>query len=171
MVKSTKMHNERRIVLGRSRAYMLAGFAAVALIAGGGAANAQTIHGGPATPLSCQQQYTAWRAGPVRAAGQQVMTDLTALKSANSEDVSQLTYGLRRLSYDSSTLERYPMPTCADPAGYWAQSITYMGNSAAMYAQRPGSMPVISPAAFMQRVRNLRTRLSAELSRTVGLKG
>lgn len=161
-----------RITLRRSRVYMLASLAPVGLIAVGGAANAVASHGGPANPLSCKQQYVAWTNGPVRAAAQQLRTDLTAMQSVSgSGNVPQITYGLKRVSYDTSAVERYPMPGCADPAGYWAQSLTYLGSSAARGASDPGSLTMLSPAAFMQRVRSIRTKLSAELARTVQGKG
>jgi hypothetical protein len=168
VVNSTKMPVERR---RRSRVYLVAGLAAVALIAGGGHAYALTSHGGQTKPLSCKQQYTTWRNGPARAAGQRVMNDLTAIQSASrGANTSQMTYALRALSSDSSALERYPMPACADPAGYWLQSLKYMSASAAMSAARPGT-PVMSSAVFMQKAQSLRSKLSAELARTVGIKG
>lgn len=162
MVKPTKM---------RSRAYILVGLAAVALISGGGDAYALASHSGPAKPLSCKQQYVTWRNGPARAAGQQLMNDLTAIQSAgNGSGIPQVMYALRRTSSDTSVLERYPMPACADPAGYWSQSLRYLGSSAAMSAARP-DQPVMSSATFMQKAQTLRARLSAELARTVGVKG
>jgi hypothetical protein len=82
-----------------------------------------------------------------------------------------MVYALRTLSSDASALQRYPMPACADPAGYWAQSLRYL-KAAGDNAGRATSVAGLIRAAEgpLQQVRTLWTRLRTELARTVGAR-
>jgi hypothetical protein len=74
----------------------------------------------PAPRSSCKQQYSAWKYGPARAPGKKLVTALNAVQSASdSEDVPVLLAALKTAGAAAASSARYPMPSCADPHGYW----------------------------------------------------
>jgi hypothetical protein len=62
------------------------------------------------------------KTGPARAEARQVTEALGALQSA-AEDLVLMTDALKRSARAAHQLHAYPMPTCADPAGYWKKSL------------------------------------------------
>lgn len=167
----------------RSPGPLYAGLAALVLIAGGGAAYALTsrssasrppagsAESSPAKPLTCKQQFTAWKTGPAKAIAQSFKSDGNALQSAaNSQDIPALDSALKTIGNDATQLKAYPMPACADPAGDWTQilaGIKAAGDNANSASGLAGLMVALGP---MQHVKSLETELDAELARTVGVK-
>lgn len=151
----------------RFRAPLYTRVAALA-IAAGGAAYVLTGGGSPAKPLTCKQQYQQWKTGPAEAlAKRTLMTDDDALKSAaSSTDIPELDAALKRLGADATQLGQYPMPPCADPAGYWKQmmaDIKAAGDNAGASSGLAGLMTAMGP---LEKVKPLEAKLSAELTRT-----
>jgi hypothetical protein len=71
-----------------------------------------------AKPLTCKQQYDAWKTGR-RAQGKQLDADLSKVSAARSgEDIPAVTSGLKTAGADAVTLDQYPMLACANPGGY-----------------------------------------------------
>ena len=71
---------------------------------------------------------------------------------------------------DAGQLEQYPMPACADPAGYWTQMLADLkaaGDNAGATSGLGGLITAMAPA---EKVKPLDTELSAELARTAGVK-
>lgn len=67
-------------------------------------------------PVSCSLQYQTWAHGQ----GKGVIAALDAVSSAETAgDVRVLTVTLNRAKPAISSAGRYPVPSCADPRGYW----------------------------------------------------
>lgn len=155
----------------RSRILLYAGIAAVIVIAGGGAAYA-LIGRGSAKPLTCAQQYQAWKTGPADILAKRTFgPDATALTAAgNSDDIPAMDSALAKLGQDAGQLEQDPMPVCADPAGYWTQMLADLkaaGDNAGSTSGLGGLITAMAPA---EKVKPRETELSAELARTAGVK-
>lgn len=166
----------------RSRGLMYAGVAAVVVLAGGGTAYALTSHssgnppastaaGSPSQPLTCKQQFSAWRTGPAKALAEGFKADGTALDSAASaEDIPATDAALKKIGNDANQLNAYPMPACADPAGYWTQILAGIKAAGDNADSTPGLAGLLAAEAPMQHVKTLEAKLNAELMRTVGVK-
>lgn len=144
--------------------------AAAAVIILGGAAGAYELTR-PAAPLTCKQQYAAWKGGPADAIAKQLTgPDNTALQAASSnDDIPATDSALVKFGTDAKALESYPMPACADPAGDWAQvlaKIAAAGDNAGATSGLGGLMTAMAP---LEQLKPLETRLDAELKRTVGV--
>ena len=155
----------------RSRIPLYAGIAAVIVIAGGGAAYALAGRGS-SKPLTCAQQYQAWKTGPADMLAKRTFgPDDTALTAAgNSDDIPAMDSALAKLGQDAGQLEQYPMPACADPAGYWTQMLADLkaaGDNAGATSGLGGLITAMAPA---EKVKPLDADLSAELARTAGVK-
>ena len=77
---------------------------------------------------------------------------------------------LAKLGNDAAQLEKYPMPACADPAGYWTQMLGDLkaaGDNAGATSGLGGLLTAMAPA---EKVKPLETELQAELARTAGVK-
>jgi hypothetical protein len=153
-----------------SRSLVYAGIAALIVIAGGGAAYALAGHGtgsaSAAKPLTCKQQYDAWKTGPARAQGKQIVADLSKITAAASaEDITALTSALKTAGDDATTLEQYPMPACADPGGYWVQMLARIKASGDNAASASGLSALILAEVPLKEVPGLEAKLTAELKR------
>jgi hypothetical protein len=154
----------------RSRWPLYAGIAALVVIAGG-AAYTLAGHGSAAKPLTCKQQFAAWKTGPAHALAASFKGDGNALQSAsNSEDIPQTEAALKKLGDDAAQLEQYPMPACADPASDWTQILAGIKAAGDNAGSTPGLAGLLTAMAPMQHVKALETELNAELERTVGVK-
>ena len=155
----------------RSRIPLYAAIAAVIVIARGGAAYALAGRGS-SKRLTCAQQYQAWKTGPADILAKRTFgPDDTALTAAgNSDDIPAMDSALAKLGQDAGRLEQYPMPACADPAGYWTQMLADLkaaGDNAGSTSGLGGLITAMAPAEI---VKPLETELSAELARTAGVK-
>ena len=150
------------------RGLIYAGIAALVVIAGGATAYALAGHGtgsaSAAKPLTCEQQYHAWKTGPANAPGKQLSADLSKASSTGSaKDIPALTSALKASGADATTLKQYPMPACADPGGYYEQMLARIKAAAdnAGSASRPGGL--LLAEAPLHQVPGLEQKLSAEL--------
>jgi hypothetical protein len=152
---------------------------AVLALAGCGTASSSTPPAAPAHPaspaaaaaVSCRQQYETWKHGPAAlAAVHRMEAALKRVQSAGSAmDIPVMSAALHRAGRSAATLSnRYPIPRCADPHGYYAlflARITAAGDNA---ASASGLSAVLLAEAPLQTVPKIEKRLTAELNRTVG---
>jgi len=170
---------------GPSRSWMghhkiltaLGAVAALVLIAGGvdamasssgqraapAAATSPTVQ----TSASCEQQYEGWKTGPARAVAEKLTTDLNAVSSAGTaEDVPEMTSALQAVGADAAALRQYPMPACADPAGYWNTMLSRIKAAGDNAGSATGLSALLLAEAPLQTVPGLESKLTAELKRT-----
>lgn len=147
--------------------WIAAGAVVLLAVAGGGY---YVLHGrAPAKPLTCKQQYANWKTGPALAGGKKIEADATALSKAG-EDIPVVTSGLKAIGADATALQAYPMPQCADPAGYWAQYLTDLKAAGDNAGSASGLGGLILAEAPLKDVKSLQSKLSAEMAKTVGAK-
>ena len=154
----------------RFRSLVYAGTATLIVIVGAGAGYALAGHrtGGAssAQPLSCKQQYSDWKTGPANAQGKQLDADLSKVSAAGSaEDITTLTSALKAAGADATALERYPMPVCADPDGYWGQMLARIKAAGDNAGSASGLGGILLAEAPLKQVPGLEQKLSAELKR------
>lgn len=155
---------------GRPRRSLFAGIALVAVIAAGGTAWALTGGGAsPAAHLTCKQQYAGWKTGPARPAAVRLAHDFAKVRSAaRSQDIVTMTSALKTVGSDAAALQAYPIPVCADPAGYWGQMVSRLQAAGDNAGTATGLGALIAAAAPLQGVTGIENKLNAELKRTTG---
>lgn len=156
----------------RSRGLLYAGLAVLLLACAGCATHALTV--GRGRPLACAQQYQQWRTGPADALSKSTFgPDWTALNGTiaqYSADIPAMKTALAKLGGDAAKLEQFPIPRCADPAGYWQQILADLKaarDNAARMSRLDSPQPALAP---LDEVEPLQTRLQAELARTAGME-
>jgi hypothetical protein len=113
----------------------------------------------PAAPARCKQAYDTWKQGK----GKGLVAALNAVGSAEETGNIQLLKAVLKTTKPALTrAARYPMPTCADPRGYWPVLLMHV-NAA---ATSKGSSAALTVA--MKGVPTLTRELNAELKRTEG---
>lgn len=122
-----------------------------------------------AAPLTCKQQYQAWRTGPANPAGRRLQADAAALGSAD-DDIPVMTSDLKTIGADAAALEAYPMPQCADPAGYWTQYLATMKAAGDNAGSASGLGALLLAVVPLKQVPAIQSKLNAELEKTVGVK-
>lgn len=112
----------------------------------------------PAAPARCAQAYDTW----VKGKGKGLVAALSAVGSAGQAgDIQVLRVLLNRTKPALATAARYPMPTCADPSGYWPVLLMHVNAAAS-------TSSTATLTAAMEPVPTLTRELSAELKRTEG---
>lgn len=150
----------------------ITGIAALAaLLCGCGPSSSSTslVTGSSAAPLTCKQQYQDWEAGPAKAGAQKVTADANALSSAGG-DIPVMVGDLKALGADATAMQAYPMPACADPAGYWAQVLNSMKAAGDNAGSATGLAALVLAEAPLKQVPALQSKLAAELAKTIGAK-
>jgi hypothetical protein len=143
---------------------------AVVLAAVGGGAF-YVLHGRASAPLTCPQQYQAWKTGPAKSGGEKVVADAKAISAAGkSVDIAEMDSSLKTLGADASALEAYPMPACADPGGYWKQYLGAMKAAGDNAGTASGLGGLILAEAPLKQVPAIQSKLTAELAKTAGVK-
>jgi hypothetical protein len=113
----------------------------------------------PAVPARCKQAYDTWQQGE----GKGLVAALSAVGSAGQAgDIQVLRSVLKKTKPALTRAARYPMPTCADPKGYWPVLLMHVNAAAAS----SGSAATLTAA--MKGVPTLTRELNAELRRTEG---
>jgi hypothetical protein len=155
----------------RSRRWVPWAAAAAAAIVIGGAGGAYALTR-PGKPLTCPQQFAAWRTGPANAIAKGPLTaDLNAAQSAaKAEDIPKTNSALKAVGADAQHLEAYPMPACADPAGYWPQYLAELTAAGDNAGSSPGLAGLMTAMAPLQQLKPIEATLDAELARTAGVK-
>lgn len=109
-------------------------------------------------PAMCRQQYDAWKHGT----GKGLIAAFGAVSSAGQAgDIHVLKAVLKRTKPALARAARYPMPTCADPKGYWPVLLMHVNAAAST-----GSAATI--VATLKGVPTLTHELNTELKRTEG---
>lgn len=143
----------------------------VVLAVAGGAYALVQHRDATAAPLTCAQQYASWKTGSAYGDGKQLATDANAVSTAGkNDDITAVDSSLKTLGAEAATLEAYPMPACADPKGYWAQSLADMKAAGDNAGSASGLSGVILAEAPLKKVTPLEAKLSAELAKTAGVK-
>lgn len=159
----------------RSRWPVYTGLGALLVIAAGGTAYALAGHGSTAAPLAaavaktetCKQQYAAWKASPAKAGADKMIADLQKMDTAaNAEDIPETDADLKAAGNDSAALRAYPMPACADPAGYWPQTLTDIKSAGDNAGSAGGLGGMILAMEPLKKVPPLEAKLKTELKRT-----
>ena len=123
-----------------------------------------------ATTASCRQQYQAWKYGPARPDGKKLAAALNGVQSAGtSDDITLMRAGLKRAGRIAHRLQAYPMPHCADPAGYWAQTVADIRASGDNAGAATGLMGLIAAEVPLKKVPALEHKLQAEVKSTAGV--
>jgi hypothetical protein len=110
-----------------------------------------------AAPVNCRQQYSAWANGQ----GKGLVAALSSVSSAaTAGDAHVLTIALKNAKPAVARAAHHPMPTCADPKGYWSVLLMHVNAAAA------GKSSASSVRAAMKGVPEIEHKLVAELKRT-----
>jgi hypothetical protein len=129
------------------------------------------LHRGAAgRPLTCAQQYTNWKNGPAQARGRQLGNDASALSTAGkNEDIAEMDADLNATGADATAPAAYPMPQCADPAGYRVQYLTAV-KSAGDAGTASGLGGLLLAEAPLKNVSTIQSELTDELAKTAAVK-
>lgn len=112
-----------------------------------------------ATLADCRQQYNTWQQGP----GKGLVATLSAVGSAaKAGDSHALTTELKAARPVVARAAKYPVPSCADPKGYWTVLLMHVNAAAAS----TGSASSLQAA--INGVPTITNALTAELQRTGG---
>jgi hypothetical protein len=116
---------------------------------------------------SCKQQYHAWKYGPARPVGKKLTAALDAVQSVGAtEDIPALLAALKTVGKDAARLERYPIPACADPHGYWKKLLARIQAAGDNAGADSGLTGLLLAEAPLKTVPALEKKLDAELKRT-----
>lgn len=122
---------------------------------------------GTTAPLSCHQQYRAWKTGPARAEAKKLASALKSVQSAGaSADLVLISSGLKRAGRVAHQLQGLPMPACADPKGYWTRMLADIRASGDNAGTASGFMGLIAAEVPLKKVRPLTTKLGTEIKHT-----
>lgn len=159
----------------RSRWPVYAGLGALFFVVAGGIAYALAGHGSTAAPAAaavaktetCKQQYAAWKTSPARAGVNKMGAAMQKVQSAaDAGDIPETDSDLKAAGNDAAALRAYPMPACADPAGYWPRILTDIkagGDNAGSSTGLGGMILAMEP---LKKVGPLEKKMHAELKRT-----
>jgi hypothetical protein len=92
----------------------------------GRTASGPAVAGRSAVAAACKQQYDFWLRGP----GQGLVTTVTAFGQP-AAGPGALTASLTKAKPVLARASRNPMPTCADPKGYWIVLLMHVNAAAA----------------------------------------
>ncbi len=147
---------------------LLAGCGTTATPAAGGTRSAAATH--TSAPPSCHQQYKAWQNGPARTLGKQIVPALKKVQAeASTEDIPLLNKALKDSGNIARQLKAYPMPACADPAGYWTQMLGYLQAAGDNASTSSGLAGLLTAMAPLQKVQGVENKLGAELKKNAGV--
>jgi hypothetical protein len=114
--------------------------------------------------VNCPLKYKAWKQSPAK----KLVSALKTFDSAGAVEGSPaLTAALKKAGRAVLSAERYPIPACADPKGYWTALLMHV-NAAANNAGSGSESASTSLA--LKAVPGIERKLTAELKSTVGLK-
>lgn len=160
------MHPRKLIALAAA-AIATAILAACGSAAGPGAAPAHS-----AKPLSCKQQYAQWKHGPARAAAKHLVAEVRGLQTvAQVANIPATRRAIIKLGPAAKAVQAYPMPKCADPAGYWPKYLALIRAGAENARVGRNSLTAVMLALVpLKALKPLQRKLSAELRQTAGVK-
>ena len=139
------------------------------------------------TAGTCAQQFTAWDNGPANTIGRQFEPAFRQLEAALTQaqpiiskprvpitprinrEVRRLRAALNRVGAIALKLIAYPMPHCADPAGYWQNFLGQLMSAQNVADNVAGPWAFIAGLGRLEGAARTLSDLQAELQRTAGL--
>ena len=125
----------------------------------------------PATPtprpVSCRQQYQAWKRGPALA-GDKMQAAVNAVQAAEqSGNVTAISSALNKLVPEAVAAAQAPPPLCADPDGLFSDYVTavYVAGDNARTAK--GISGLLKAAAPLKGLKTIESKLAAEAARAM----
>lgn len=125
----------------------------------------------PATPtprpVSCRQQYQAWKRGPALA-GDKMQAAVNAVQAAEqSGNVTAISSALSKLVPEAVAAAQAPPPRCADPDGLFSDYVTavYVAGDNARTAK--GISGLLKAAAPLKGLKTIESKLAAEAARAM----
>jgi hypothetical protein len=107
-----------------------------------------------------------WGSGPEHAAGENLTAALNGLQAASSaSDIPATSAALKRAGMAARTVAHYPIPTCADPKGYW-HAVLLRIEAAADATSKGQPAPALARAVLRQ-LPVLERKLATELKGTI----
>jgi hypothetical protein len=134
------------------------------------AASAGTGVGPPASAAApeCLVQYRLWASGPAHAAGDNLTAALNGLAAASAaSDIPTISADLKRAGTAARALERYPIPGCADPRGYWHAVLQQIEGAANSAGTSNGQETLTIAQGVMKQMPVLERKLATELQVTI----
>ena len=162
-------------------AALTAGLALTACGSGGGSAASagpSKSHTAPAQPSvspvasaasqGCLLQYRLWASGPTHAAGDNLTAALNGLAAASAaSEVATASAALKRAGTAARALEHYPIPSCADPKGYWHAVLRQIEGAASSAGTSQGQGALTIAQGVMKQMPELERKLATELQVTI----
>ena len=162
-------------------AALTAGLALTACGSGGGSAasagpgkSPSASAGAGAGPVAsaaspgCLLQYRLWASGPAHAAGDNLTAALNGLAAASAaSDITTASAALKRAGTAARGLERYPIPSCADPKGYWHAVLRQIEGAADSAGTAQGQGALAIAQGVIKQMPELERKLASELQVTI----
>jgi hypothetical protein len=116
----------------------------------------------------CMLQYRLWASGPAHAAGDNLTAALNGLAAASAaSDVATASTALRHAGTAAMVLEHYPIPSCADPKGYWHAVLQQIEGAAGSAGTSQGQGTLTIAQGVMKQMPELERKLATELQTTI----
>jgi len=116
----------------------------------------------------CLLQYRLWASGPAHAAGDNLTAALNGLAAASAaSDIPTVSVALKRAGTAARALERYPIPGCADPKGYWRAVLLRIETAADSAGASNGQGTLTIAQGVMKQMPVLERKLATELQVTI----
>jgi hypothetical protein len=120
----------------------------------------------------CLLQYRLWASGPAHAAGDNLTAALNGLAAASAaSDVATASTALKSAGTAARALEHYPIPSCADPKGYWHAVLQQIEGAASSGANNAGTSQgqgaLTIAQGVMKQMPELERKLASELQVTI----
>ena len=148
----------------------LAAITAAAIILAACSHPAVPVIGRTALPPTCRQQYETWKHGPAaNAAKDSLERRLAAVRAAaRAQDLPLMLAAFRKLRPAVVAMASYPIPRCADPAGYWALLLARIRAAADNAGTGTSLGALLLALEPLRSLPAIEAKLSAELKRTTG---
>jgi hypothetical protein len=148
---------------------LAAGLTLMACGSGGSSAASAPSAPPPSAPASsCLQQYRSWNVGPAHAVGENLVAALNALQAASSaSDVTSTGAALTNAATAARALGHYPIPSCADPKGYWRAVLVRIQAAAESAGSSKGHQTLVAAKGALKDMPALDLKLVNELRQTV----
>ena len=116
----------------------------------------------------CLLQYRLWASGPAHAAGDNLTAALNGLAAASAaSEVATASAALKRAGTAARALEHYPIPSCADPQGYWHAVLQQIEGAASSAGTSQGQAALTIAQGVMKQMPELERKLATELQVTI----
>jgi hypothetical protein len=109
-----------------------------------------------------------WGSGPEHAAGENLTAALNGLQAASAaSDIAATSAALKRAGTAARTVAHYPIPTCADPKGYWHAVLMRIEAAADHAGTSKGQAALDLAGEVLRQLPVLERKLATELTGTV----